>query len=429
MNLPEEFIIRMQKRLGAAYPAFLRCYDAPPVRGVRANLLKLSAEAFAALAPFAGERVPWAEGGFYTAAEKVGHFPAWHAGLFYAQEPSAMCAAPLLAVKPGERVLDLCAAPGGKTTQLAAAMRGEGVLVANEYVFDRARILSQNVERLGVRNAAVVSADPAALAARLPQYFDKILVDAPCSGEGMFRRDETAIAEWSVQNVERCIVRQREILDSAAQMLAGGGTLVYSTCTFERGENEDQVAQFLVRHPDFVLIEQHLLLPHEVRGEGHFAAVLQRTDGERCDAPPFPQTRNAAAERAFAAFAEEFFVRIPAGRLTAAGDRLYLLPAGLPALAGNVLRAGLELGTFDGKRFTPAHALAMAVSADEVRSRFELSDAECVRWLCGETLSREGRGWGIVTWRGHSLGLCKAAGGVLKNHYPKGLRDSRVVLG
>lgn len=429
MNLPEEFIIRMQKRLGAAYPAFLRCYDAPPVRGVRANLLKLSAEAFAALAPFAGERVPWAEGGFYTTAEKVGHFPAWHAGLFYAQEPSAMCAAPLLAVKPGERVLDLCAAPGGKTTQLAAAMRGEGVLVANEYVFDRARILSQNVERLGVRNAAVVSADPAALAARLPQYFDKILVDAPCSGEGMFRRDETAIAEWSVQNVERCIVRQREILDSAAQMLAGGGTLVYSTCTFERGENEDQVAQFLVRHPDFVLIEQHLLLPHAVRGEGHFAAVLQRTDGERCDAPPFPQTRNAAAERAFAAFAEEFFVRIPAGRLTAAGDRLYLLPAGLPALAGNVLRAGLELGTFDAKRFTPAHALAMAVSADEVRSRFELSDAECVRWLRGETLSREGRGWGIVTWRSHSLGLCKAVGGVLKNHYPKGLRDSRVVLG
>lgn len=429
MNLPEEFIIRMQKRLGAAYPAFLHCYDAPPVRGVRANLLKLSAEAFAALAPFAGERVPWAEGGFYTAAEKVGHFPAWHAGLFYAQEPSAMCAAPLLAVKPGERVLDLCAAPGGKTTQLAAAMRGEGVLVANEYVFDRARILSQNVERLGVRNAAVVSADPAALATRLPQYFDKILVDAPCSGEGMFRRDETAIAEWSVQNVERCIVRQREILDSAAQMLADGGTLVYSTCTFERGENEDQVAQFLVRHPDFVLIEQHLLLPHAVRGEGHFAAVLQRTDGERCDAPPFPQTRNAAAERAFAAFAEEFFVRIPAGRLTAAGDRLYLLPAGLPALAGNVLRAGLELGTFDGKRFTPAHALAMAVSADEVRSRFELSDAECIRWLRGETLSREGRGWGIVTWRGHSLGLCKAAGGVLKNHYPKGLRDSRVVLG
>ena len=429
MNLPEEFIIRMQKRLGAAYPAFLRCYDAPPVRGVRANLLKLSAEAFAALAPFAGERVPWAEGGFYTAAEKVGHFPAWHAGFFYAQEPSAMCAAPLLAVKPGERVLDLCAAPGGKTTQLAAAMRGEGVLVANEYVFDRARILSQNVERLGVRNAAVVSADPAALAARLPQYFDKILVDAPCSGEGMFRRDETAIAEWSVQNVERCIVRQREILDSAAQMLAGGGTLVYSTCTFERGENEDQVAQFLVRHPDFVLREQHLLLPHEVRGEGHFAAVLQRIDGERCDAPPFPQTRNAAAERAFAAFAEEFFVRIPAGRLTAAGDRLYLLPAGLPALAGNVLRAGLELGTFDAKRFTPAHALAMAVSAEEVRSRFELSDAECVRWLRGETLSREGRGWGIVTWRGQSLGLCKAAGGVLKNHYPKGLRDSRVVLG
>ena len=188
MNLPQEFLTRMQKRLGTAYPAFLRCYEQPPVKGVRANLLKVTAEEFA-LAPFAGERVPWAEGGFYTQAEGLGHTPAHHAGLFYAQEPSAMCAAPLLGVKPGERVLDLCAAPGGKTTQLAAAMRGEGVLVANEYVFSRARILSQNVERLGVKNCAVISADPAALARALPCYFDKVLVDAPCSGEGMFRKD------------------------------------------------------------------------------------------------------------------------------------------------------------------------------------------------------------------------------------------------
>ena len=428
MNLPQEFLTRMQKRLGTAYPAFLRCYDAPPVRGVRANRLKCSAQAFKDLAPFADESVPWAEGGFYTASEKLGHMPAHHAGLFYVQEPSAMCAAPLLAAKPGERVLDLCAAPGGKTTQLAAAMRGEGVLIANEYVYDRARILSQNVERLGVKNCTVISADTAALAKKIPAYFDKILVDAPCSGEGMFRKDAGAIAEWSEENVERCISRQREILDNAAEMLAGGGSLVYSTCTFETGENEEQIAQFLARHSDFVLKEQHLLLPHEVRGEGHFATLLQKTQGDRLGAPVFPHACNRAAERAWTEFAQEFFLKVPEGALTAAGERLYLLPQGLPALAGNVLRAGLELGSFDGKRFTPAHALAMAAKEGDVRLCIPLSDADCVRWLRGETLPCEGKGWGIVTWRSYPMGLCKAAGGTLKNHYPKGLRDLQAAL-
>ncbi len=428
MNLPQEFLTRMQKRLGTAYPAFLRCYDAPSVRGVRANLLKCSAQTFKDLAPFAGESVPWAEGGFYTASEKLGHAPAHHAGLFYVQEPSAMCAAPLLDAKPGERVLDLCAAPGGKTTQLAAAMRGEGLLVANEYVYDRARILSQNIERLGVKNCTVISADTAALVKKLPAYFDKILVDAPCSGEGMFRKDAGAIAEWSEENVERCISRQREILDNAAEMLAGGGSLVYSTCTFETGENEEQIAQFLARHPDFVLKEQHLLLPHEVRGEGHFAALLQKTQGDRLDAPVFPHACNRAAERAWTEFAQEFFLKVPEGTLTAAGERLYLLPQGLPALAGNVLRAGLELGSFDGKRFTPAHALAMAAKEGDVRLCIPLSDADCVRWLRGETLPCEEKGWGIVTWRSYPMGLCKAAGGTLKNHYPKGLRDLQAAL-
>ena len=428
MNLPQEFLTRMQKRLGTAHPAFLRCYDAPSVRGVRANLLKCSAQTFKDLAPFAGESVPWAEGGFYTASEKLGHAPAHHAGLFYVQEPSAMCAAPLLDAKPGERVLDLCAAPGGKTTQLAAAMRGEGLLVANEYVYDRARILSQNIERLGVKNCTVISADTAALVKKLPAYFDKILVDAPCSGEGMFRKDAGAIAEWSEENVERCISRQREILDNAAEMLAGGGSLVYSTCTFETGENEEQIAQFLARHPDFVLKEQHLLLPHEVRGEGHFAALLQKTQGDRLDAPVFPHACNRAAERAWTEFAQEFFLKVPEGTLTAAGERLYLLPQGLPALAGNVLRAGLELGSFDGKRFTPAHALAMAAKEGDVRLCIPLSDADCVRWLRGETLPCEEKGWGIVTWRSYPMGLCKAAGGTLKNHYPKGLRDLQAAL-
>ena len=251
MRLPQEYLERMQKRLGEGFPAFLRAMEDAPVRGVRVNTLKIAPAALSALFPHLSAPVPWAEDGFYTDAEKVGSTIAHHAGLIYAQEPSAMCAAPLLGVRPGERVLDLCAAPGGKTAQLAAALRGEGVLVSNEFVYDRARVLSQNAERLGIRNCAVVSADPASLAACLPAYFDKILVDAPCSGEGMFRKDGDAVGEWRAETVARCSARQRDILDAAAQMLCGGGRLGYCTCTFEYGENEGQMAAFLDRHAEF----------------------------------------------------------------------------------------------------------------------------------------------------------------------------------
>ena len=425
MNLPAAFLDRMQKRLGKAFPAFLRAMDGVPVRGVRANPLKIAPQALVSVFPAPLAPVPWAADGFYTDAEKVGSLPAHHAGLFYAQEPSAMCAAPLLGAERGERVLDLCAAPGGKTAQLAAAMRGEGVLVANEFVYGRARILSQNVERMGVKNCAVVSADPADLAVRFPAYFDKILVDAPCSGEGMFRKDVNAVAEWSEENVARCAHRQRAILDAAAQMLRGGGRLVYSTCTFERAENEAQIGDFLARHAEFTLVKEVLLLPHEVRGEGHYATVLEKGGSERADAPPFPVRRSAAAERAYAEFAASFFRRPPAGETTALPDgRLYLLPAGMPALNVRTLRVGVLLGAFDGRRFTPDHALVMAHAGGEFARFVPLSEADCARYLRGETLPCELEdGWCAVGYGGFPVGLGKAAGGVLKNHYPKGLRN------
>ena len=414
----------MQKRLGERFPAFLRVMEEAPCKGVRANPLKLTRTQLAALLPV-GDAVPWEPSGFYCDLEKVGSLPAHHAGLFYSQEPSAMCAAPLLDAKAGERVLDLCAAPGGKTTQLAGAMGGEGVLIANEYVYDRARILSQNVERLGVANCAVISADTASLAVKLPAYFDKVLVDAPCSGEGMFRKEENAVAEWSEENVARCIARQSAILDDAAALLAGGGTLVYSTCTFEYGENEGQIRAFLARHPEFTLLEERLLLPHEVRGEGHYAAKLVKEDGARRDAPAFPQMRDRAAERAWQDFASDFFFSPPSGSVTTLKDgRMYLLPERLPALTGRVLRAGVELGRFDGKRFTPSHALAMSAKAENVRRSAPIDDTACMRWLRGETFaSSMPEGWGIATWRGYPVGLAKSAGGTLKNHYPKGLRE------
>ena len=425
MRLPDEYLNRMQKRLGERFPAFLRAMEETPVRGVRANPLKIAPEALAGAVPFAFSPVPWAADGFYAAAEKVGALPAHHAGLLYAQEPSAMLPAPLLDVKAGERVLDACAAPGGKTTQLAAAMQGEGVLIANEFVYDRARVLSQNVERLGVRNCAVVSADLAVLAEYFPAYFDKILVDAPCSGEGMFRKDENAVREWSAENVERCILRQRDILDAAARMLRGGGRMVYSTCTFEYGEDEGQVRRFLARHPEFTLKAEHLLLPHEVRGEGHYAAVLEKAGGERGEARPFPLRRNTQAERAYAQFAAAFFAASPQGRLTATEDgRLYLIPDEMPALPVRTLRAGVELGAFDGKRFTPAHALAMALRRGEIARFTALDGTQTEKYLRGETLPcADADGWCAVGWGEYPLGLGKIAGGVLKNHYPKGLRN------
>ena len=294
-GLPQEFLLRMKNDIGVEFGDFLASYDMPAARGVRANTLKVSAEELKALAPFPLEPVPWCDCGFYIGEERPGKFIEHAAGLYYVQEPSAMCAAPLLKDIRGKNVLDLCSAPGGKGTQLAAQMCGEGVLFLNEIVFSRAKILSQNVERMGVKNSIVTVASPQKLAAAYHACFDAVLVDAPCSGEGMFRKDANAVAEWSEENVARCIARQSAILDDAAALLAGGGTLVYSTCTFEYGENEGQIRAFLVRHPEFTLVEEHLLLPHEVRGEGHYAAKLVKEEGERYDAPAFPQTRDRAA--------------------------------------------------------------------------------------------------------------------------------------
>ncbi|MBQ9081225.1 MAG: RsmB/NOP family class I SAM-dependent RNA methyltransferase, partial [Clostridia bacterium] len=274
--LPKAFILRMQKQLAneEAYQAFLQSYNRVTLRGIRVNTLKIERAQFEKISPFSLTPVPWEENGFYVAEEKTGRHVYHFAGLYYSQEPSAMSVVPLLAVNPGERVLDLCAAPGGKSTQIAQALQGEGLLVCNEINGNRAKILSQNVERLGVKNAVVTNASPETLAKRFVSYFDKILVDAPCSGEGMFKKNEReAIENWSEENVSLCAARQKEILRSAAAMLRVGGRLVYSTCTFAEAEDEGQIADFLQEHSEFKLIQQKKLYPHEVLGEGHFYAV------------------------------------------------------------------------------------------------------------------------------------------------------------
>ena len=354
-----------------------------------------------------------------------------------------MSAARLLDARPGERVLDLCAAPGGKSTQIAAAMQGEGLLVCNEYHPARAKILSRNIERMGISNALVLNETAEHLGAYFVEFFDKILVDAPCSGEGMFRKEEAAVNDWSEDAVHHCALRQQQILTEAAKMLRGGGRLVYSTCTFAPEENEGTIAEFLRTHPDFSvekvdapwfsagvpqwagtplpeLADTFRLWPHRLTGEGHFVAVLRKDGEARSD---LPTQKSEKLLPAWTEFAHALELSVPQQMPIAFGSAYFLAPAELPALRGlRVLRPGLELGCAEKGRFTPAHALALYLRSCAQTASF--SPAEILPYLRGETLPGTQKGWTLVQVDGFSIGWAKASGGVLKNHYPKGLRRS-----
>lgn len=361
---------------------------------------------------------------------------------------------PFLHRNRGDRVLDLCAAPGGKSTQLAAYLNQTGLLVANEIHSARCKILSQNMERLGISNAIVTNEDSFTLAARFPEYFDKIMVDAPCSGEGMFRKNPEAASEWSLANVKNCAARQSEILDNAAEMLVPGGKIVYSTCTFSPEENEQVIASFLEQHPEFELIRKDVpefdhgrpdwanhipqlaftfrLWPHHLHGEGHFAAILQKkgsssahTSGKTAGLKDKNQLRlwQEFASTVLTPGMNDFLQQ---GNLILFGDQLYRLPEDAPSLEHlKVLRAGLHLGTFKKNRFEPSHALALFLGIQDVKTSISLSlaDPSTSMFFNGETINCDTqKGWCLVCIEGFSAGWGKASGGILKNHYPKGLR-------
>ncbi|MBQ5748514.1 MAG: RsmB/NOP family class I SAM-dependent RNA methyltransferase [Oscillospiraceae bacterium] len=438
--LPEAFLQKMKTLLGTEFDEFLCACDRPLQTGLRRNPLK---SCTASLDRFGLSPVPWEATGFYYDASTRPGLSALHdAGVYYLQEPSAMAPAALLDAKPGERVLDLCAAPGGKSTQIAAALAGEGLLVCNEIHPKRARILSSNIERLGIANALVLNEHPAKLAERFAGYFDKILVDAPCSGEGMFRKEAAAVTDWSQETVEMCAKRQQEILQSASVMLRKGGRLVYSTCTFSPEENEGTVAEFLRKHPDYSieavdapwfcagrcewadeamldLRRTFRLWPHKLRGEGHFAAVLHRNGEEAAQDVPCEPTCKMPAE--LASFIQETNAALPDGGLIAFGDTLCLVPHGFPSVQRlKVLRAGLELGQSRKGRFEPAHAWALWLS--DLKNTYDLTDEEARQYLSGQVLASEKSGWTLMRMDGASLGWAKGSAGQLKNHYPKGLR-------
>ena len=427
--LPEAFLERMKHQLGEEYEDFLKSLERPRAVALRFNPLKGNAPAL----PFVMDPVPWEPQGFYYDPEARPGLHVYHeAGVYYLQEASAMAPVSLLDPQPGERICDLCAAPGGKTTQIAGRMLGRGFLLCNEINPKRAKILSRNIERMAVSNALVTNEHPANLASRLNGFFDRVLVDAPCSGEGMFRKEEAAVTDWSQETVEMCARRQAEILHSAAQMVRPGGRLVYSTCTFAPEEDELAVAAFLAEHPEFSPEEVdapwfvpgpnggHRMWPHKLLGEGHFAAVLKKAEGEP-DEISIPSGEKLPKQ--WTSFAKELGISLPDGKAVTFGQNLFWAPEEMPDLSRlKVMRPGLELGCVKKDRFEPAHALALWLSDCNNVHSCEPEGNDMKAYLHGDVIPSDKKGWCLVKAGDFSAGWGKGDGKVLKNHYPKGLR-------
>jgi NOL1/NOP2/sun family putative RNA methylase len=476
-QLSPVYLQTMQRLLEDEYDAFLQASSSPASGGLRANTLKISPHDLVSSLPYDLSPVAWCPAGFQLVAELGGTSPGRHpyhsAGLYYLQEPSAMAVAELLNPQPGERVLDLCAAPGGKSTHLAARMGGKGLLVANESHPRRVWELAENLERWGVRNTIILNESPARLADDMPDFFDRVLVDAPCSGEGMFRKSEAARRDWSPELVQSCALRQSAILEDGARLTRPGGVLAYSTCTFNPTENERTLAGFLERRPDFELVQttprlgwspgrpdwiegsfSHMLersvrlWPHLAAGEGHFIAVMRRMGDVplQSQKPPEPRPLRRArfsssasieARKAFAKFCQadlnqEIQFIFTEENFSLVGDKLYLVPPGAPDLEGlRTIRSGWWLGTTHpgqsarGHRFEPSHALALGLQAGDARRELDLeaSSTQASAYLHGEVLnwSRED-GWVLILVDRYPLGWGRGVQGRLKNHYPRGLR-------
>ena len=470
-DLPQSFLDSMKEILGEDYEAFLAGFDGQRQYGLRVNTLKMNLEEFERIAPFHLKKVPWISNGyFYEAEDAPAKHPFYSAGLYYLQEPSAMTPASRLKVQPGERVLDLCAAPGGKATELGAALQGEGLLVANDINTARARALLRNLELFGISNSFVTNEPPYVLAERFPEFFHKIMVDAPCSGEGMFRKNPAVVDSWQEKGPEYFSKLQREIIVQAADMLLPGGMMFYSTCTFSPLENEKTITHLLKERPDMEVIPMEdyegfaegltsyrgevfdescklcrRIWPHKMSGEGHFMALLHKKNGVQQQVQQTVSQSSIWWEKCKGlnkeqkAAAEDFFSHVNIAydekRIDVRGDNLYYLPA--PKYDGrglHFLRNGLFMGEFKKKRFEPSQPFALALHAqdfDQVLD-FPADDERLSRYLRGETLDvsdliageKKRKGWQLVMVAGHPLGFGILVNNNLKNKYPAGWRKN-----
>ncbi|MDD3403622.1 MAG: RsmF rRNA methyltransferase first C-terminal domain-containing protein [Hespellia sp.] len=457
MYLPAAFEEKMKSLLKEDYDNYIACYEDKRHYGLRVNTKKISTEDFLAISPWPLTPIPWIENGFYYDGDQVqpAKHPYYFAGLYYLQEPSAMTPANRLPVEPGDKVLDVCAAPGGKATELGAKLQGSGVLVANDISSSRAKGLLKNIELFGIGNVLVLSEEPGKLEEYFPEYFDKILIDAPCSGEGMFRKEKKMVKAWEEHGPEFFSKLQRSIITQAAKMLKPGGMMLYSTCTFDSLENEQTIEYLLdlfpefhicgmkpyegfaegmpqetgSGHPDFKKTVR--IWPQRMQGEGHFVALLQK--GEGIPKPSLQETKKANVK--IAEELQEFFANVSWqmewSRLDIHGERVYYMPKDLPNLRGiRFLRTGLLLGELKKKRFEPSQALAMCLKQNEYKYTINLSieDDRVMKYLKGETIEVDelvdpkAKGWYLICVDSYPLGWGKLGGGSVKNKYLPGWR-------
>ncbi|MGL5348622.1 MAG: RsmF rRNA methyltransferase first C-terminal domain-containing protein [Peptostreptococcaceae bacterium] len=427
-KLPKEFLDEMKDMLKEEYDDFIESYKQPKTTGLRVNTLKITKENFLNLGLYGLQSIPWAEEGFYynESIDRPGKSPLHEAGAYYLQEPSAMSVVPHVDIKEYDRVLDMCAAPGGKSTYILSKLNNTGLLVSNEINPTRIRALGENLERFGAKNCIITNTDSKSLRKVFNGYFDKIVIDAPCSGQGMFRKDEIAIKDWSYAKVIECQSIQKEIIRDGYDMLKNGGILVYSTCTFAKEENENVIEEFLEAYPNAKLIKMERLWPHKIKGEGHFVAKIQKLEDEDCNVKELKLKRVDKELKDYRDFEKKFLNISLENKFEIRGENLYLLPKESPDTKKvKVLRYGLHIGVLKKNRFEPSHALSHYLRKEDVKNiqNLEISSEEVLQYLRGNTLNTgQSRGWVLVCVEGIPLGWGKESNGVLKNHYPKGLR-------
>lgn len=449
MDLPQEFKDRMSNMLDDEYNVFLKSFDnEESYTGLRVNTRKNGAKEVMSQITNTLEGVNWCSDGYYC-DKKVfsGNHPYHIAGLCYFQEPSAMAVVEALKIKDDDFVLDLCAAPGGKATQAGAKISGNGLLVANEIIPKRASILAENIERCGISNAIVTNETPEKLCEKFFDFFDKIIVDAPCSGEGMFKKEPHAIEEWSINHTKTCATRQKHIMDCAYKMLRPGGYIVYSTCTFAPCENEGVVDYMLSNYPDLSLADTGLdmldnananwvdskydlsmckrIFPHKQKGEGHFIALFKK-NGEsvrKIDKISVAK-QDLTGVSLFKEFEKNTLNTNIDGCFKMFGDNLYLVPHSINTDKIKLIRGGLHLGVCKKNRFEPSHALIMALNLDDFKNyvSYKSDDKNLIKYLHKDTILSEINGYCAVAVDNVPIGWAKGSGGVLKNHFPKHLR-------
>ena len=450
-QLPIEFENRMKTLLGDEFEDFIKAFDEPPVRAFRVNTDKISLEDFEKINPFGGEKIPYVHNGFYFDYDGIGNHPYHHAGMIYIQEPAAMVPVESVEIRDNWKVLDMCAAPGGKSSQIKNKLGEDGILVSNEIVPSRCKILTGNMERMGFQNVVTTCMHPQKLVKMFPQnYFNMIVVDAPCSGEGMFRKEDIAIDEWSPENVKMCAERQAEILDCAAQLVKLGGYIVYSTCTYSLEENEMTVDSFIERHPEFVLVpttesvrentadgiqfegckceNMHYArrcYPHKTKGEGQFVAVLHYAESDidtEYFSVPFGKEK---LDKTLVDFLDDTLVTYKKDNVQMYnGNPVYFTPT-FPVPRGVAFACGVTIGEIRKNYIVPHHQFFMALGKDFKRKiNLTANSEEIKKYLHGEEFNTDcPNGWAVVMVDGCTVGGVKVSNGKAKNHYPKGLRS------